>query len=319
MDECVYHYCSLDVFDKIITNKTLRMTDVRQMNDSAEVVHIVPMVKRILLEYYKNYPVDQVGAAIDEAIKKLLGEGTGNFLSLAACFSEYPDLLDQWRGYGDDGMGVSIGFDRAVLERIASKYSPFEFYKVHYSPKAPERFIRETIKRTEKVFDMDLYKSFSSLELNIQVIVSYVFEQGAVFFKKNDFRNEMESRLALTACARHGGFIELTHPILQLNGKGFYSLGENALVSLSDLSYFIKGKQVRTYMDLGFSIVANQLIKKVTIGPKASVSESDIRFMLKKNGFPVYHELFNFNDLGSALNDDTEYTITVCSSECTYR
>ncbi|MBQ1734783.1 MAG: DUF2971 domain-containing protein, partial [Lachnospiraceae bacterium] len=270
MDECVYHYCSLDVFDKIITNKTLRMTDVRQMNDSAEVVHIVPMVKRIILEYYKNYPVDQVGAAIDEAINKLLGEGTGNFLSLAACFSEYPDLLDQWRGYGDDGMGVSIGFDRAVLERIASKNSPFEFCKVHYSLKAPESFIRETIKRTEKVFDMDLYKSFSSLELNIQVIVSYVFEQGAVFFKKNDFRNEMESRLALTACARHGGFIELTHPILQLNGKGFYSLGENALVSLSDLSYFIKGKQVRTYMDLGFSKVANQLIKKVTIGPKAS-------------------------------------------------
>lgn len=129
----------------------------------------------------------------------------------------------------------------------------------------------------------------------------------------------MESRLALTACARHGGFIELKHPILQLNGKGFYSLGENALVSLSDLSYFIKGKQVRTYMDLDFSKVANQLIKKVTIGPKASVSESDIRFMLKTNGFPVYHELFNYSDLGSALNDDTEYTITVRSSECTYR
>ena len=216
-------------------------------------------------------------------------------------------------------MGVSIGFDRAVINRIAKSNPLFCFGKVHYSQKAPERFIRETIKRTEKVFDMDLYKSFSSLELNIQVIVSYVFEQGAVFFKKNDFRNEMESRLALTACARHGGFIELTHPILQLNGKGFYSLGENALISLSDLSYFIKGKQVRTYMDLGFSKVANQLIKKVTIGPKASVSESDIRFMLKKNGFPVYHELFNYSDLGSALNDDTEHTITVCSSECTYR
>lgn len=319
MDECVYHYCSLDVFDKIITNKTLRMTDVRQMNDSAEVVHIVPMVKRILMEYYKDYPSDQVGTAIDQAIGKTLGEGTGNFLSLAACFSEYPDLLDQWRGYGDDGMGVSIGFDRTVINRIAKSNPLFSFGKVHYSQKAPESFIRNTIKRTTRVFNLNLYKNISSLELDIQTIVDNVFESGSVFFKKNSFRNEIESRLALIACSRHGGLVNLMHPILQINRGGFYSMGENALVSLTDLSYFVSGKKVKTYMDMDFSKVANQLIKKVTIGPKASVSESDIRFMLKTNGFPVYHELFNYSDLGSALNDDTEYTISVSSSECTYR
>lgn len=37
------------------------------------------------------------------------------FDGLGFCLSEKPDLLSQWRGYADDGQGLSIGFNKRII------------------------------------------------------------------------------------------------------------------------------------------------------------------------------------------------------------
>jgi hypothetical protein len=41
--------------------------------------------------------------------------------SYITCFSRKGDLLSQWRAYGDDGRGVSIGFDSKLLYKVDSR------------------------------------------------------------------------------------------------------------------------------------------------------------------------------------------------------
>ena len=40
--------------------------------------------------------------------------------SYITCFSRNGDLLSQWRAYGDDGRGVSIGFNSKLLYKVDS-------------------------------------------------------------------------------------------------------------------------------------------------------------------------------------------------------
>ncbi|MFI7172114.1 DUF2971 domain-containing protein [Rhodococcoides fascians] len=47
--------------------------------------------------------------------KAILGQGRVGIY--VACFSEEPDDLSQWRGYGDDGGGYSLGFSTDILRR----------------------------------------------------------------------------------------------------------------------------------------------------------------------------------------------------------
>ena len=48
-------------------------------------------------------------------------DGAITFLGAAGfCLSEEADLLSQWRGYADDGTGVSIGFSRKYFELLGN-------------------------------------------------------------------------------------------------------------------------------------------------------------------------------------------------------
>lgn len=40
--DIVYHYCSLDTFYKIISNATIRLSNVIKTNDREEMVYILP-------------------------------------------------------------------------------------------------------------------------------------------------------------------------------------------------------------------------------------------------------------------------------------
>lgn len=45
---------------------------------------------------------------------------------LALCFTGNGDLLSQWRGYGDDGRGVAVGFRRSDINALLDWWNEFE-------------------------------------------------------------------------------------------------------------------------------------------------------------------------------------------------
>lgn len=49
----LYHYCSIDTLIKIVTNKTLRLSNVFKMNDYSEVIHLLDYLLDALKGEYK--------------------------------------------------------------------------------------------------------------------------------------------------------------------------------------------------------------------------------------------------------------------------
>lgn len=48
------------------------------------------------------------------------------------CFSENGDLLSQWRGYANDAKGISIGFNKDILQTFGTGGYNYHFKKVIY-------------------------------------------------------------------------------------------------------------------------------------------------------------------------------------------
>ena len=98
MSKLLYHYCSVETFFNIITNQTLRLTNIQYMNDAKEL----------------HYGLDLLEEADD--VYKIKNEDRDYIEIYAMCFSEEGDLLSQWRGYGNNAEGLSIGFDFSILK-----------------------------------------------------------------------------------------------------------------------------------------------------------------------------------------------------------
>lgn len=57
----------------------------------------------------------------------------GDIATFVICFSENGDLLSQWRGYADNGRGVTIGFDYNTLqEYVKQNFGILELKNVVY-------------------------------------------------------------------------------------------------------------------------------------------------------------------------------------------
>ena len=98
----LYHYCSVETLHKIISSQTLRLTNIQQMNDSQEFHYSMELLK----ELYPNHDVVNLYRSPSDHIYTEI---------FASCFSEKPDLLGQWKSYGDNTKGVCIGFDFNII------------------------------------------------------------------------------------------------------------------------------------------------------------------------------------------------------------
>ncbi len=50
----VYHYCSTDVFSKIISGKAIRLSDITKSNDSMEILWVTKYIKEIFDEEFEK-------------------------------------------------------------------------------------------------------------------------------------------------------------------------------------------------------------------------------------------------------------------------
>ena len=97
----LYHYCSLDSLYKIISNNSLRLSDVRKSNDKNEII-------LLFNEYVKAH---------DNFMSKWnVKEQINNTTYFSISFSKLYDNDYLWRTYADEG--VCIEFDREKIEEM---------------------------------------------------------------------------------------------------------------------------------------------------------------------------------------------------------
>ena len=115
-DRFIYHYTSATALENIVRSRSLYLSDVSAMNDTAEVSLAFDMVEGMLTSHGGKYDLNYLGAV--RSVVDLARTAT-LFPLFVASFCEDGDLLSQWRAYGPQ-QGFALGFDRVALAQAWS-------------------------------------------------------------------------------------------------------------------------------------------------------------------------------------------------------
>lgn len=291
----VYHYCSLAVFEKIITRKAIRLSDISKSNDSMEISWIARYIVDIFdkefqkeaekTKYFRMWcEKEDFFDLLKRYTNEFFAEDHGWYSFFVSCFSKDGDLLSQWRGYADDAKGVSIGFDSEILKKIGEPMpndpisSPSLFFQeVIYSQNQQKEYIKKKAKQL--INDLKhIAKNCDDLsESNIKgsILRSYnlcflSLFQLSIFMKNPFFREEKEFRLC--RCA-----------MLDYKSKQSDIYIRDGL-RLSDFGFAYRKDDIVPYIDLLFGNCSYSLVKEVILGPRCNIRENDIKTFLMQNG-----------------------------------
>lgn len=289
----LYHYCSLETFLNIVRNRTIRLSDITKSNDYLETKTLLSYIEAEAIKQYMDNPIsdDTViisGLSNEQAIKYLLKIETQKILKrhdcsiYAVCFSAFGDMLSQWRGYADDGRGVSIGFNpdsiNALCENSPLLISKVEYIGYDYS-KADELIINYSHNILEDILStirrgntFDLY--FHNLATSfISYTKANTLMVKSVFYKNASFSEEQEWRLVLNQ--------ELLKKEDDLK-EDFMKRYENWFPQ--GLNFRCVKDDIISYLDLKFK---SNLITRIIIGPKSKINEDDIKQILTCFGYDL--------------------------------
>jgi hypothetical protein len=117
MSDLIYHYTSADGLLGILKSNYLRMTNVKFLNDSRELIHGLDMFFNQVI-----YPIKQSFDGFDANNDPLLSVFEHKFLKIkescpyfTTSFCKNADKLRQWTSYCPNG-GYSIGFNRDYID-----------------------------------------------------------------------------------------------------------------------------------------------------------------------------------------------------------
>jgi hypothetical protein len=129
----LFHYTDLNGFQGIISNNDLWLTHLRYSNDDEEMLHGQRVVREVIAEQI-NRSITSDQSAFLESVKEKLKRQVDVYI---CCFCLQDDLLSQWRAYGANGMGVSLGIDPSEFALLTGPVSPpgglLRVWKVFYN------------------------------------------------------------------------------------------------------------------------------------------------------------------------------------------
>lgn len=287
----VYHYCSIDVFKKIILGKSIRLSDITKSNDSMEIMWITKYIKEIFEEefqkeikqtkYFKaSYSEDIFKELVERYFKDFFDEPYMMYSYFVCCFSEKGDLLSQWRGYADDGKGVAIGFDTDLLAEFGQPEENdyistpiFNFNKIEYLERIQKKMVKDVaIKLISSLKELSKNAS-TNLKLDSMSIFNKCFLNlfnMSIFMKNPFFREEKEWRIC--------------HWTQMKTDNKTSNIKINNGIKLSNIEFYTRNNDMIPYIDLKFGDCKRQLIKEVVLGPKCNAREEDIKIFLESNG-----------------------------------
>lgn len=307
----LYHYCSLDTFYNIMKNRSIWLSDISKSNDSQELnwltgqlkssmsSHFFVFYNRIsengLLDAFNNTEYKKIRDFIDTC------DLSKELKCWAFCMSEKSDDLGQWRGYADDGQGISLGFRRNYFEpepinnlswdNLLSIYGLFD--KIEYGNfdvihkfLTQDKFNEIQTTLDEKVLIQNFRQALSKT-----ILLSPLYKNAA-------FQEEMEWRLAC---------VMFTSNLLENSITPATSL--TWLDRLADrfhveqYAFSLKNQTLVSHIELKFKDIKSAL-HSVTIGPKSKLSELDIKLFLISLGL---------------LQDNSDKSILVSKSSSSYQ
>lgn len=119
----------MNTFESIIKSKTLWLTDLTKSNDKEEVVRLYQNVWTKVVSELKKTDIEQ--STLDFLLNQLSIAFVAQIytdIPYGCCFCTKNDLSHMWREYGDDGRGVSLGFDLDSILGLKRQYPSTSIY-----------------------------------------------------------------------------------------------------------------------------------------------------------------------------------------------
>lgn len=157
----LYHYTDAHGLFGIL-NGEIWATEIRHLNDSAELSGCADPFRRKIHDLFDRYIIEN-----DDSDSKDYATVCRHFINIGldlpvflSSWSSKPDLLSQWRGYCPKG-GYCIGIKSQALRSHISPQG-FTLNQCHYRP--PEGMANKSIKAAEAYFNETVTKKASILE-----------------------------------------------------------------------------------------------------------------------------------------------------------
>lgn len=125
--ETLYHYSAPAGLAGIVQSKGIWATDFRFTNDSEELTTGEKTILQGVGDAATSAPNDDARVLLNRLRRSLEEKAPTSEESLrffVASFTENGNQLSQWRAYGADGAGYSLGFRRSALKEIAEYPKP---------------------------------------------------------------------------------------------------------------------------------------------------------------------------------------------------
>ncbi|MFM2486282.1 DUF2971 domain-containing protein [Celerinatantimonas yamalensis] len=181
----LYHYTSFAGLLGIVSSKVLWASDVRYMNDAAELHHTLDLLTEVIHDRIaRGDNKAPLLAHFAQWINERLNQG---HMLFAASFRANGNLLSQWRGYSSIGKGVSLGFHPEHILKWANAQQ-FQIGRCIYDSDRQHQLVQQAI---DCVCQMQLPEAelFAAVETDLLRL--------AVLLKHPSFREEDEWRLVL--------------------------------------------------------------------------------------------------------------------------
>lgn len=304
--DTLYHYCSVNTFLAIIQNKCIRLSDLNRTNDYMEKRWATKLIGDVLKGELENSEIK-----IDLTEDYLYEDGISNHLQyynkeikrvlydnrpiLITCFSEEKDSLSQWRAYGQDGEGVSIGFNYKQIKDLKNHCKNISVEKVMYKENIQKeklsKLVQAAILYMQKKFENDSVRRSNDFDEYFteefdafcEVLIGYL-EKISCIIKNPAFSEEKEIRIIYDPqLYNHNATGEMT---LEESKKYFEQEEEIKKYRISPIKYNFRNNQLVASCDIDFTkLIEEQVINEIIIGPKSKLTENDIYYFLLSNGY----------------------------------
>lgn len=264
-EETLYHYTSFKGLLGIVDSGVLWASDVRYMNDSAEMKHTADLIRTdVVSRIAGGHPLPKL---LNQFMDWVAYRITQGHMLFGASFRSNGNLLSQWRSYSSLGKGVSIGFNPEHILQCAISQA-FQVGKCIYEPTRQAKLIAQVVDAIEVLAaefgenanpaqrppSQSYYDVFERIESDLLRI--------AVILKHPSFQEEEEWRIVSPIITDY-----LTSPVL-------FREGTSMLVP-----YF--------EFDLRFQQNESMVLEHLFLGPTPNInlSMNSLTLYLAKRGF----------------------------------
>jgi hypothetical protein len=271
--EHLWYYCSVKSLEAILKSKNMFMSNIQSMNDYKEGEWITDrLISKIIshhpelsgfIPYLNNYNVDFL---------------QGPYV---ASFSSNGDLLSQWRGYGNDGKGVSIGIkgDKISIPLISfdneTLFGRTFITNVIYDEVKQDKIIERLINLVKLVVDAASEAKFNPNNhpyLYAATRIKFRLYFMAPMFKNPSFKEEGEWRII--------GYPASSMSISDENN--IYSINMNKFGDNSDFKFRSSDNDIIDYITFPSVSSINSMIDAINLGPACILKKKTLAMFVSE-------------------------------------